>query len=249
MSLFLRLLLVVFLAVGAIQLWASGSEPGSPEAGEAEGADLRTELRTDAGLPEPPVLPASRVCPGSGYLCRGLDERGTPRVTRWSEATERIRIRVPRPPAESAGRAAALQQAAVSGIRAWDGHPFPLEVVMSDRPGREEIRVTWARTLGGNQLGEARTRWTRSAEGTRVEVRSFALATHSPFDPDRPLDARQVELTAAHEMGHVLGLPHSDEPRDVMYPTNTATRLSARDYRTMEALYRLPNGAVVDPGG
>jgi predicted Zn-dependent protease len=46
-------------------------------------------------------------------------------------------------------------------------------------------------------------------------------------------------------MGHALGLPHSDSPRDVMYPTNSATSLSAQDYRTMESLYRLPDGTEV----
>ncbi len=55
-------------------------------------------------------------------------------------------------------------------------------------------------------------------------------------------------LTAAHEMGHALGLPHSDSDRDVMYPTNTARNLTTRDFRTMEALYRLPNGAKIRRG-
>lgn len=48
------------------------------------------------------------------------------------------------------------------------------------------------------------------------------------------------------EMGHALGLlVHSDKERDVMYPTNTATSLSARDYRTMEALYELEPGTRI----
>jgi predicted Zn-dependent protease len=76
-------------------------------------------------------------------------------------------------------------------------------------------------------------------------VVSIELSTRSPFDPSRLIDPRQVRLTAAHEMGHALGLPHSDASRDVMYPTNTATSLSAQDYRTMESLYGFPDGTEI----
>ncbi len=74
---------------------------------------------------------------------------------------------------------------------------------------------------------------------------SLDLVTRSPFDPRAVVSPAQLRLTAAHEMGHALGLPHSDSKRDVMYPTNTATALTARDYRTMEALYALPDGAII----
>jgi hypothetical protein len=56
-----------------------------------------------------------------------------------------------------------------------------------------------------------------------------------------------VEVTAAHEMGHALGLPHSDSPDDVMYPETTGAGLSRRDIQTVRALYALPMG--VRPGG
>ena len=39
---------------------------------------------------------------------------------------------------------------------------------------------------------------------------------------------------------------HSDNARDVMYPANTATSLSARDYRTMEALYAPEDGTTIN---
>ena len=52
-----------------------------------------------------------------------------------------------------------------------------------------------------------------------------------------------------HEMSHALGIMwHSDSTRDIMYPQilpNTMAELSARDLRTVEALYELPNGAMV----
>jgi predicted Zn-dependent protease len=54
-----------------------------------------------------------------------------------------------------------------------------------------------------------------------------------------------VQLTAAHEMGHALGVPHSGSERDVMYPSNTATSLSAQDYRSMEALYDFEDGTEI----
>jgi predicted Zn-dependent protease len=109
-----------------------------------------------------------------------------------------------------------------------------------DRSPHFAVRCT--RSLGGRQIGVARTQWS-SASGLRVV--SIELTTRTPFDPSRLVDLRQVRLTAAHEMGHALGLPHSDSPRDVMYPTNSATSLSAQDYRAMESLYRLPDGTEV----
>lgn len=190
-------------------------------------------------------LEAARVCPGAGYLCAGLEERGEWRIARWDEDTPMIRVRIPLPPVEDRGLARTLQRAAARGIRTWQGHPFPLRVDLGEGNAGHDVTIRWTLAPGGRELGHASTRWRRSGGEVTVEVQDFALAVRDPTDPARALSAGQIELTAAHEMGHALGLPHSDREEDVMYPANTATRLTSRDFRTMEALYRLGNGAHI----
>lgn len=95
------------------------------------------------------------------------------------------------------------------------------------------------------RLGRAQVEWTLKGGEISVKVLGLTLTTHDPGPAGGLLGPTEVELVAAHEMGHVLGLPHSDDDRDLMYPENTATRLTARDFLTLEALYALPGGVEI----
>lgn len=189
-----------------------------------------------------PVLQAADVCTNdSGYLCAGLEAQNRIQLRRWKDFEGPIIVHVPRPTAESDGHARRLQAAAAAGVRAWNGQPFAITV---DQRGTMDAHfsVRWRRSLGGAQIGVARTRWSPAGG---LEVQHIELATYSPTGRSS-LDPESVRLVAAHEMGHALGiLEHSDSERDVMYPSNTANALTARDYRTMDALYALPDGAFV----
>jgi len=207
--------------------------------------EILTSEARELAPPPGPRVEAEEVCPGAGYLCEGLRQRGDMRVVRWDTSLREIEIRVPRPPHLEPDAARELQSAVVQGILAWQNNPFALRVTRSEREGSEDFVVTWARQLSGTELGRTRTRWARRGEEVGMRVVEFVLATHSPWDAGLALDARQVRLTAAHEMGHALGLPHSDAERDIMYPTNTSVRLTPADYRTMEALYSVENGAEI----
>ena len=207
-------------------------------ASELDGGASRRALTGGAS----PVLSAESACLNVGYLYAELETTGTLQIRRWKDHEGTIVVHIPRPDFLPAGEARRLQVGAAAGVRQWSGQPFPIAV--DERGNRQaDFQVQWRRQMGGRQIGVARTRW--SSDGG-LEVLMLELAAQSPFGGNRTLDARQMRLTAAHEMGHALGiLMHSDNARDVMYPTNTATSLSARDYRTMEALYALEDGTRI----
>ena len=201
------------------------------------------------GVRPPPeiVLTARDVCADAGYLCADPEARGELRVLRWPDDLVEITVNVPMPEFEPPGRARALQSAAVRGIQAWQGRPFALRIQDRRTDSPADIVIRWSQQLGGSSLGHTRSEWRDEAGQKSLRIVDFALATRSPYNARYELSPHEVELVAAHEMGHALGLPHSESSRDVMYPTNTARSLSARDYRTLEALYRLPNGARIEP--
>jgi Matrixin len=188
-----------------------------------------------------PTLGAGKVCVDVGYLCAELGQSGVVRIQRWKDFEGTLVVHIPLPDFEDPATARELQRAAAQGLRAWNGQPFP---ILADLRGDRDPRfaVRWSRSLGGSELGVARTRWSPS---TGLTVVSIELATRNPFNPTEPANPRQVRLTAAHEMGHALGLPHSDARRDIMYPSNTATSMSAQDYRTIEVLYRMEDGTEI----
>ncbi len=191
------------------------------------------------------ILAAGEVCFDVGYLCAEVEASGSLRLLRWPQETTLIEVWIPEPSGVDRSLARELQNAAVRGIRAWHGHPIPLSIRTRIAGGEPDITIQWQRTVDDGRLGRAEVQWSRAGADVRVKVVGFAIATHAPGRNGIPLTPDQVALVAAHEMGHALGLPHSDDARDVMFPTNTATRLTSRDYRTLDALYSLPNGAEI----
>jgi predicted Zn-dependent protease len=179
--------------------------------------DICDESVTVRSAVDEVVLSAASVCVEVGYLCAELEALGSQRILRWPENTGRLRIRVSAPPGVAPEHARDLQSAAVRGIQYWQRRPF--ELVIDTHPIASEpadIEISWGEGLSGSQLGLTQVRWVLESGKIKFEV-----------------------------LGIALGLPHSDSERDVMYPTNTARNLSTRDFRTVDALYRLPNGAEI----
>ncbi|HSG08991.1 MAG TPA: matrixin family metalloprotease, partial [Longimicrobiales bacterium] len=189
---------------------------------------------------QPPVLSADHACRDVAYLCADLAERDRIQLRRWKDHEGTLVVHVPLPEGVDRGAAQRLQWAATAGIRLWNGQPYPIAV--DERGTREaHVQVRWVSSLDQGRIGVAHSQW---SPRTGLQALSIDLALMSPFGQGT-VDAVQLRLTAAHEMGHILGLPHSEQPRDVMYPTNTASSLSARDHRTLEALYQFEDGTEI----
>ena len=102
-----------------------------------------------------------------------------------------------------------------------------------------DVQVRWYANLPDNRAGRADVvytgaGWMRSAE--------LSLAWRAVNGQQIPEDA--LYTVALHEIGHLLGLGHSDDPDDVMYPTTSVHDLTARDRTTAWLLYQVPPGPV-----
>jgi hypothetical protein len=230
--------IVVALLVGAGYFAFSRPRCGRPDTLECPAADLEEGV----GL----QLSAAEECPSAGYLC---DETRSFQLARFPLDKGYLRVRVALPDFLDKQTAREVRAAVIEGIKAWDGHPFPLVVDVSAIPLRiPDVEVVWTEGLYNAALGLST--YSTQEDGKRLKYRSDGIAVVVPAEFTLgPRFLARMEQTGMHEMGHALGLKHSDGVADIMYPRlredMLSPRLSSRDLHTVEALYSIPNGARI----
>jgi len=156
-------------------------------------------------------------------------------VSRWRERPEPIRVWV-QSQASEAGFSPDLIAPTRRAFTAWNDVDIGVAFELVDDSTQADVHVTWrARMPKTRQLG---TTFRMTGGAGWIAFAHVQLSTS--------YDIYTVQNAARHEAGHVLGLGHSPDVRDIMAAETEGRQyqLTDRDRATAVALYRLPPGRV-----
>ena len=121
----------------------------------------------------------------------------------------------------------------------WGALDLPIHFAFVADSAEADVHVTFVSRFAEPISG--RTHWTRD-ERWWITDADVVLALHHQSGASLDVDA--MHAMALHEIGHLLGLDHTDDATSIMAPTVRVRGLSSADRATVRLLYTLPPGGV-----
>ena len=179
-----------------------------------------------------------RASGSSTYLGEMLAESGDSMLRRW-ENRQSNPIRVWFAPTNAANFKRAFLDAIRAAFGEWTRVGLPVRFEFDADSTNAEVTVKWRIQFEIERTGQTDVTWDQNGQ-----IQS-AVVTLATFDPKgRPMESDDIRVVATHEVGHLLGLDHSKDSTDIMFPTAKVRDLSDRDARTVVLLYQLTPGSL-----
>lgn len=161
-------------------------------------------------------------------------------LRRWPDERLRrpLRVAIVRPVGQVQGFVETFVGNVAWAMSRWNAS-MPVQMQSGADSLDADIVIRWITQLDSNRTGRTDLTWDSRGH---VRYAVVHLATHTP--EGILLDNRQMTALALHEIGHAVGLGHSPEAGDALFPVTRAIDLTERDRRSVYVLYDLPPGSV-----
>ncbi len=186
-------------------------------------SEMRRRIRASAGLT---------------YLNEVVAATGDSMLHRWDDRLHRpVRVYL------ATGTAANFQPAFLGAVheafQRWQEAGVPVRWDLAADSAGAEVRFKWKVQFEEERTGQTDLTWDQDGH------LQTAIVTLATFDPKgHPLGPDEVRVIALHEIGHLIGLDHSSDTTDIMYPVTKVRDLSPRDIQTAVLLYELAPGSI-----
>jgi hypothetical protein len=176
---------------------------------------------------------------GTGtYIGEMLAERDSA-LARWPDRKGRPLTVWIQPAAQIADWGVGYVEGVQSAVREWDELALPVRFAFITDSARADVHITFIDHFDEPISG--RTKWARD-DNWWITDADIVLAVH--HHGGTVLDDDAMRAMALHELGHLLGLDHTDDATSIMAPKVRVRSLSSADRATVRLLYTLPPGGV-----